>query len=93
MLPASEGTGIIAGGALRPILELAGVKNVLSKRYGSTNILVNAQAAITALAGLRERPGATKAEEEVEKKVEGLDVVENAEADAGVREGVKVKEK
>src|SRR3989344_3625686 len=55
LLPAGEGTGIIAGGALRPILELAGVKNVLSKRFGTTNPLVNAQAAIQALQMLRPR--------------------------------------
>ena len=65
MLPASEGTGIIAGGALRPILELAGVKNVLSKRYGSSNIVVNAQTAMKALAMLRP---ARKRVEEVNKE-------------------------
>lgn len=53
LLPASKGTGIIAGGALRPILDLAGVKNVLSKRYGTSNTVVNAQAAMQALAKLR----------------------------------------
>src|SRR3990167_1138338 len=37
MQPASEGTGIIAGGAMRAVLEVAGVHNVLSKCYGSTN--------------------------------------------------------
>ena len=37
MQPASEGTGVIAGGAMRAILELAGVHNVLAKCYGSTN--------------------------------------------------------
>lgn len=37
MQPASEGTGVIAGGAMRAILELAGVQNVLAKCYGSTN--------------------------------------------------------
>ena len=37
MQPASEGTGVIAGGAMRAVLELAGVNNVLAKCYGSTN--------------------------------------------------------
>lgn len=37
MKPASEGTGIIAGGAMRAILEVAGLQNVLAKCYGSTN--------------------------------------------------------
>ena len=47
--PAAEGTGIIAGGPARRILELAGFKNVLAKRYGSTNVITNAYAAIKAL--------------------------------------------
>nr|WP_044010575.1 30S ribosomal protein S5 [Buchnera aphidicola]Q89A82.2 RecName: Full=Small ribosomal subunit protein uS5; AltName: Full=30S ribosomal protein S5 [Buchnera aphidicola str. Bp (Baizongia pistaciae)] len=37
MKPASNGTGIIAGGAMRSVLEVAGVHNVLAKTYGSTN--------------------------------------------------------
>ena len=37
MQPASQGTGVIAGGAMRAVLELAGVSNVLAKCYGSTN--------------------------------------------------------
>ena len=37
MQPASEGTGVIAGGAMRAVLEVAGVQNVLAKCYGSTN--------------------------------------------------------
>lgn len=53
LLPASEGTGVIAGGALRTVLEHAGVRNVLSKRYGSTNKLVNAQCIMKALSNLR----------------------------------------
>ena len=36
MQPASQGTGVIAGGAMRSVLELAGVQNVLAKCYGST---------------------------------------------------------
>lgn len=37
MQPASQGTGVIAGGAMRAVLEMAGVHNVLGKCYGSTN--------------------------------------------------------
>ncbi|MDP0560962.1 MAG: 30S ribosomal protein S5 [Candidatus Endonucleobacter sp. (ex Gigantidas childressi)] len=37
MQPASEGTGVIAGGAMRAVFEVAGVHNVLAKCYGSTN--------------------------------------------------------
>ncbi len=39
MQPASEGTGVIAGGAMRAVLEIAGVKDVLAKCYGSTNAI------------------------------------------------------
>lgn len=53
LMPAYEGTGIIAGGALRVILDQAGVKNVLSKRYGTRNKLVNAQATMLALKQLQ----------------------------------------
>lgn len=53
LIPAVDGTGIIAGGALRVILDHAGVKNVLSKRYGTRNKLVNAQATMKALEMLR----------------------------------------
>jgi small subunit ribosomal protein S5 len=54
--PASEGTGIIAGGAVRKMLDLAGVKNVLSKSLGSNNKLNTTKAAYKALASLRLRP-------------------------------------
>src|SRR3954462_15879745 len=37
MQPASEGTGVIAGGGMRAVLECAGVRNVLAKSYGSRN--------------------------------------------------------
>lgn len=53
--PASEGTGLIAGGALRQILDLAGIKNVLSKSLGSNNRVNTAKAAYKALTTLRER--------------------------------------
>ncbi len=53
LMPASEGTGIIAGGPLRVILDHAGVRNVLAKRFGTGNTLVNAQAGIKALQKLK----------------------------------------
>ena len=53
IMPAMPGTGVIAGGALRVILDQAGVKNVLSKRFGTRNKLVNAQTAMMALGRLR----------------------------------------
>lgn len=53
MRPASPGTGVIAGGAVRTVLELAGVKNILAKQLGSDNPLNNARAALNALSSLR----------------------------------------
>lgn len=55
MLPAKPGTGIIAGGALRKIVELAGIKNILSKSLGTSNRLATAQASMMALQKLRPR--------------------------------------
>ncbi|MFC7006140.1 30S ribosomal protein S5 [Bowmanella sp. JS7-9] len=53
MQPASEGTGIIAGGAMRAVLEVAGVQNVLSKCYGSTNPINVVRATINALTDMK----------------------------------------
>jgi len=52
MQPASDGTGIIAGGAMRAVLEVAGVQNVLSKCYGSTNPINIVRATFNALQGM-----------------------------------------
>ena len=53
MQPASDGTGIIAGGAMRAVLEVAGVKNVLAKSYGSRNPINVVRATMNALTDLR----------------------------------------
>ncbi len=62
LFPARVGTGVIAGGAVRRILELAGVKDVLSKTHGSRNKLNVAIATINALKRLR-KPVEVKTEE------------------------------
>lgn len=53
MQPASEGTGVIAGGTMRAMLEVAGVHNVLAKCYGSTNPVNVIQATFKALVTMR----------------------------------------
>ena len=52
MCPSIEGSGVIAGGAVRIVLEVAGVKNVIAKQLGSNNLLNNARASICALKNL-----------------------------------------
>jgi small subunit ribosomal protein S5 len=53
MQPASEGTGVIAGGGMRAVLECVGVRNVLAKSYGSRNPINVVRATIRALSGIR----------------------------------------
>ena len=64
--PASEGTGVIAGGGVRAVLELAGIRDILAKSLGTTNPINMAKATVVALQSLR-RP------EEV-AKVRGLEM-------------------
>lgn len=51
--PSAPGSGVIAGGSIRTVLEIAGVKNILSKQLGSKNLLNNARATINGLKTLR----------------------------------------
>ena len=52
MQPASDGTGIIAGGAMRAVFECAGVRNVLAKSYGSRNPINVVRATVNALSSV-----------------------------------------
>jgi small subunit ribosomal protein S5 len=52
MRPSIEGSGVIAGGSIRTVLEVAGIKNVIAKQLGSDNLLNNARAAVCALDSL-----------------------------------------
>lgn len=69
MKPASEGTGIIAGGAMRAIFEVAGITNILSKCYGSTNPVNVAMATIK---GLKNAHSPQSVAEKRGKKVEEI---------------------
>lgn len=70
LMPAAPGTGIIAGGAVRKVVGLAGVKNIMGKSLGSNNKLATTRAAYQALSRLVENPYIKKIEEEKPKKVE-----------------------
>jgi len=85
MLPASAGTGLKAGSSTRKILELAGVKNVLSKRFGSGNRINLAKATIKGLKMLRLR---VKPEDNQERKNRGPQLPMNQNPVASTAEEV-----
>jgi small subunit ribosomal protein S5 len=61
--PAPKGTGVKSGGAIRPVLELAGVQNIVSKMLGSSNKSNNVKATMLALKMLRAPAGKKTSEE------------------------------
>lgn len=63
LMPASPGTGIIAGGPLRKVLELAGVKDILSKSLGTNNKLNNTKGIFEALRQMKSTPSMAKKEQ------------------------------
>lgn len=91
LMPASEGTGIIAGGPLRVILDHAGVRNVLAKRFGTKNTLVNAQAGILALKSVKPLKAEHQEAEDKANAPKETMVVQNVSKDQIVEGGLTVK--
>lgn len=69
LMPACPGTGIIAGGPLRKIFELAGIKDILAKCLGNNNRVTNSQATVIALARMQQIPWLAKKTPVEEPKV------------------------
>ena len=78
--PAPEGTGIISGGAVRVVLELAGIENIVSKIFGSGNKVNNIRATIIALKQLK-KSQSDKGDKKEEKKEEVKKEVNSAKED------------
>lgn len=80
-IPAGAGTGIIAGGAARKVIELSGIKNILSKTIGASNRVNNTKATFIALKSLRTRIDHTKEKsQEGAEEAKGEETVELAES-------------
>lgn len=106
LMPAAPGTGIIAGGAIRKVINLAGVTNIMGKSFGSNNKLSTTRAAFEALKLLKENPFIKQNEEiakvatvEEKAETEKVEVKKAApkktthKADHKPKEETKVKEK
>lgn len=91
--PARQGTGVIAGGAVRAVCELAGIENITSKMLGSANKVSNVQACILAFKKLRKPEEVAEARgKKVEELIPVKKVAEIKEAKAKPEKKIETKE-
>lgn len=97
MMPAGPGTWIISWGSTRKIADLLWIENILTKRFWSTNKLVNAQITMKALAILADRTDKSKhkeiKEEEINKEAEEKNIEKKAEKKAPAKKEKKAPAK
>lgn len=92
LMPAVEGTGLMAGSSVRKVLELVGIKDIMSKCLGSSNKVNNTKAAIEALSNLKVNPFmARKAKAAQFKRAEAMKKVETAKIEAKEKNKAPVK--
>ncbi|MBT3356687.1 30S ribosomal protein S5 [bacterium] len=90
MRPAKEGRGIVAGGAMRSVFELAGVKDIVAKSLGSSNKINVARATMAALEELgAQLVGKGPEKKEISKKKEGKPTFETAKVTSEVKKDDK----